>query len=142
MKLIYVTLLTMFSTQVMPSTNCAYKIGKDLCADVKFLGEISRKSDSKFDLVITDKKGKAISLEKAPKIHLWMVMEGGHGHGSDPLKITAKDGKYSIENVWFLMRGNWDIKIEFNYLKKKYNASIPVCIKRKAADSRLGNCKN
>lgn len=123
---------------------CQYLASDQFCVEVKFDKEISRKSDSKFTLRILEKlTKKTLVLDSPPKIKLWMVMKNGHGHGSEKLKISEKNKTpiYLVENVWFLMKGEWKIKVEFFVKGVKHQQDLPVCVKRYSKDSHLGFCK-
>jgi hypothetical protein len=134
--------MTIGSASAKTTTNksCQFLLNENLCAKVQFKNGISRKVDSKFEINFLDLNGKEIVLVKPPEIKLWMVMKSGHGHGSEKLKITKGNNNYLVENAWFLMVGEWQIKLELEYKGVKLQEEIPVCVRRKAEDSKVGTC--
>jgi hypothetical protein len=93
------------------NSGCQLSLSNDVCANIKFKNSISRKTDAEFEIHFTNPAGQVLSLDKNPQIKLWMIMKGGHGHGSDEVKINKSGKKFNISNVWFLMLGKWKIKI-------------------------------
>jgi hypothetical protein len=129
------------SADAASSKTCQFKLSKKLCASVKFVDGISRKSDSKFEIIFSDTKGQRVNFKRTPEIKLWMVMKGGHGHGSEKLAIKKNNNKYLVSNAWFLMMGEWQIKISTSEGEALVNMQdIPVCVGRNSASSHLGNC--
>lgn len=62
-------------------------------------------------------------------VTLWMDMGGGHGHGSAPVKVTPKGpGKYLVTEAYFVMEGEWLVKIGFDYQGTRQEISIPLII--------------
>jgi hypothetical protein len=124
--------------------SCDIKIKKlNLCMTAKFVDGISRKADSKFNLSFKNlKTNTQVKLTKAPQPKLWMVMKNGHEHGSEV--VTAKintDGSYLIENVWFLMQGEWKVFVDVTQAKLTEKTMFNVCVKRKKSESYPGKCK-
>jgi hypothetical protein len=140
--LIAVLLMTIGSASAKTTTNnsCQFLLNENLCAKVWFKNGISRKIDSTFEINFLDTNGKEVVLVKAPDIKLWMVMKSGHGHGSEKLKIKKENNSYLVENAWFLMVGEWQIKLELEYNGLKVQKEIPVCVGRKPEDSKVGTC--
>ena len=122
------------------SSSCQFKINKDLCANLDFKNGISRKTDSEFHFQIVDRKGQIQNVEEL-SIVLWMIMKNGHEHGSDEVKIKQIEKKYSVSNVWFLMVGEWLLKINFKHQGKVYKTNIPVCVSKNKTVSNVGKCK-
>ena len=123
---------------------CSVKFGKaGLCASINPTTPISRKSEVKFHLSFYEDKAKTkvLKLLKLPEVKLWMVMKSGHGHGSEELKITSTKDGFEISNAWFLMVGDWQVKIKFDYNGQEYAADANICVERKAKDSFVGRCK-
>ena len=145
----YLTLLFIFAmiTSAQADTlsknidsSCQFDF-KQFCLTLNFEKEISRKKSSDFTLEVF-KDGNRVALQKKPEIKLWMVMENGHGHGSDPVEMKElAPGKYSVKNVWFLMRGEWEVKGSLNLDGKKSDFSIPVCVGKTPKESSVGKCK-
>lgn len=62
---------------------------------------------------------------------LWMDMGHGHGHGSAPLTITQrKPNIYLATNAWFIMMGEWQVRIQFELNGETHQVIIPVYIKK------------
>lgn len=113
----------------------------ELCAEVKFLGEMGRKSDAKFEIRFYE-NNKLVKLAKDPSVHLWMTMKNGHEHGSEKLKMNKNEFVYSFSNAWFLMLGQWHVIIEIDKLGKKFTGKLPICIKKVVKSSYIGLCGN
>ena len=113
-----------------------------ICAELVSTTELTRKTAASLELSFFDKKSiKPVNLDGEMKAKLWMVMKNGHEHGSEPLKIEKMKGKYSLTNAWFLMMGEWKLKLELSHNSKEYKTEIPLCIEKKASDSHVGSCK-
>lgn len=124
------------------SKKCELKFQQaQTCVSIEFLKPPGRKGDAKFKLNFTDLSGKVKSLKAPPKVHLWMIMKNGHEHGAEKLKIEKKGKYYLLSNVWFLMLGQWQVHVSFSNNGKLEKGHIPVCIKRKSAESYIGLCK-
>lgn len=124
------------------SKRCDHKFTKELCANIDFKAPISRKNDAKFILSFVDESGKTFTKPITPNIKLWMVMKNGHEHGSDKVNIKQLGpNKFLVSNVWFLMLGQWSLKININYDGQSKEADIPVCLRKDVAQSKLGVCK-
>lgn len=116
----------------------------ELNAELKVIGSISRKESAKLKLEFFDTKSKlrkAIKLETIPAASLWMEMADGKGHGSEKLKIEIENTSYIISNAWFLMMGQWELKVKVTHNEKTQLLSLPICVGRKPADSHVGKCK-
>lgn len=115
----------------------------NLTAELRSMGDITRKDASTFKLELFDStksKRTPIKLEKMPKLHLWMVMKGGHGHGSETLKLKIDKNSYIVSNAWFLMMGEWQLKAELVHGKNTEKGIFPICVERKPSDSHVGKC--
>jgi hypothetical protein len=117
--------------------------GLNLCMVPKFVDGVSRKSDSKFTLLFKDLKTQnVVELDKQPVPKLWMVMKNGHEHGSEVVTVKrTKKGIYLIENVWFLMQGEWNVFVDITLNKVIKKSAFKVCVKRKKHESYLGKCR-
>lgn len=113
-----------------------------ICAELVTLTELTRKTAASLELSFFDKKSfKPVNLDGEMKAKLWMVMKNGHEHGSEPLKTQKLKDKYRLTNAWFLMMGEWKLKLEVNHNSKEYKTEIPLCIEKDASDSHVGSCK-
>lgn len=96
------------------------------CVKIKFVEGPKAKVDSKFILKFESESTPIVKIENLQVI-LWMLMGNGHGHGSAPTQISAiGENEYLIENVWFVMKGKWDIKINFKSDGVNQELKIPV----------------
>ncbi len=114
-----------------------------LSIELRAIGGIGRKEAATLKLDFFDmSKGKrsAVKLEKKPEAFLWMMMKGGHGHGSENLSITEENKSFILSNAWFLMMGEWQLKIKVFKDGKVDNVILPICVERKIADSHVGKC--
>jgi hypothetical protein len=68
-------------------------------------------------------------------------MKSGHGHGSEELKIRPVANGYEVSNAWFLMVGDWQVKMKIDHKGQSYAADAHICVERKAKDSFVGRCK-
>ena len=105
----------LFATLALSSSLVACETGEisfpqsDLCAQLEWLQgptynqfnniEISLNKDSNYRLNIIP----------------WMVMSGGHEHGSRPVKIVASSStNYVVEKIYFMggMMGDWYLRLQ------------------------------
>lgn len=121
-------------------SSCQFKFD-DFCLTVNFEDKISRKKSSDFTLSVL-KRGEVVKLTEAPQMKLWMRMNNGHEHGSEKLEIKLQDnGDIKVSNVWFLMRGEWQIMGSLMLESKKKDFSVPVCVGKTPSDSQVGSCQ-
>ncbi len=94
-----------------------------VCAELKFISEISSMTPGEFVIHIITPDETAVSLFKS---NLWMGM-GDHGHGSAPLKITPlENNQFLIKNAHFVMAGTWLIRLDFNIGVDSYHLEFSV----------------
>jgi hypothetical protein len=84
---------------------------EDLCANYSWIAKPTEDDMGSFSLKFWNR---ADSVAKDPalalKVVLWMP---DMGHGSSPVKLTkVAVGDYLVENVFFSMRGNWQIRFQ------------------------------
>ena len=145
----FLTLALIFICQASSAKTTDGKVYKltnnklNLVVELSSLNSISRKEAGKFKLEFFDsskKKRSPIKLIQAPEAHLWMVMKGGHGHGSEDLSLKVDNNTYLLSNAWFLMMGEWQLKLKFKHNGAVVQSILPICVERKPADSHLGHC--
>lgn len=108
-------------TAPKPLVACS-SINASVCVRVEFNQSPSSTQDNPFILTT---KGTLADFQNL-KIDVWMDM-GGHGHGSAPVEIKSLGGnRYSVQNVWFVMTGPWDLKISFDSGAQHHEIKIPV----------------
>jgi hypothetical protein len=83
---------------------------QNFCVILKTPDQFYVSQEGMFSIVLRDPNQYVFSLQDL-KVDLWMNM-GRHGHGSSPLKIVKKsDHEFFISKAWFVMRGEWLIRI-------------------------------
>ncbi|WP_413587235.1 hypothetical protein [Bdellovibrio sp. HCB274] len=96
-----------------------------LCAQLLYKTDVSSETEGQFQVLIQGFDGLAITNFKAD---LWMQM-GHHGHGSSPLDIVENaNGVYLVTNAWFVMRGKWDVRLDFVINGQAEHLEIPVYV--------------
>jgi hypothetical protein len=110
---------------------CPYELG-DLCAKTEYINTPTQSKSSDFKLFFYNKGSYKVPVMPTlkPHVYLWMKMKNGHEHGSDAVKIEQKKDHYLITNVWFLMKGEWELHIQLRDENGKivHKAMRKVCI--------------
>ncbi len=111
MRNLVIVLMLCLMNSAFAKNTCDFKL-KKYCAKLEFLKKPSRSYSSDFKIYFTDLKSskKAMPTQKV-FTYLWMKMKNGHEHGSDKVKITRKKDHFLVENVWFVMIGNWQLHL-------------------------------
>ncbi len=90
---------------------------KGACVEIESITDFVVKKESSFYVTLLDNVESVQDL----KIYLWMIMPGGHEHGTAPLKITALEAnKFLCEKALFVMKGKWQIKVEYKNKGQEY----------------------
>jgi hypothetical protein len=111
---------------------CDFFVGQ-YCATVKFISGPNRSESSDFELRFyrdyTTGRRQVFPRQEL-FIYLWMKMANGHEHGSDKVKIINKKTYFLVQNVWFLMKGPWQVHVQFRNSKGEILSSgmHKVCI--------------
>lgn len=101
----------------------------DLCAHLGFKAEPNSTDATEFMLHFMPAAGVDAKEIKNVTVKLWMDM-GGHGHGSSPVTITQGDDvHYAVSDAYFVMPGEWQVKVGFDYLGTAHEIVIPVEVK-------------
>lgn len=117
MKFLALLLGTMFSAQVLAGV-CSQTT--QVCVDYETDAPFITKQEGRFLLKLD---------AELVKIDLWMQM-GSHGHGSSPLKVTpVAPGEYDITKAFFVMKGEWQIRVTYSKGSVQEKLIIPVMIK-------------
>ncbi|WP_413578283.1 FixH family protein [Bdellovibrio sp. HCB290] len=96
-----------------------------ICTQLLYRTDVSSKTEGQFQVLIQGFDGLAITNFKAD---LWMQM-GHHGHGSSPVDIVENaNGVYMVTNAWFVMRGKWDVRLDFVVNGQAEHLEIPVYV--------------
>lgn len=81
-----------------------------ICAKINFLAPPKANVNSPFEILFLDKDGQPTTHDPV-FVDLWMNMGGHGGHGSAPVKLSyVGEGLYSVDNVYFVMKGPWQIR--------------------------------
>lgn len=96
-----------------PADDCRLFFDKsNLCVDLQWEKLPTTSEKGSFVLRFYEKQNNAILLDPtlSVAVTLWMP---SMGHGSSPVKIERQaQGVYRISNVFFIMPGEWDIRIQ------------------------------
>lgn len=96
------------------------------CAQVQFAKAPNSNEDSAFTLKLESHH--ALDIKKV-SVELWMDMGHGHGHGSAPVTIEQLDAAtFKVSNVWFVMMGQWQIKVKIETQNGEETGILPVVI--------------
>jgi hypothetical protein len=126
-RLFLITLLLSFSAkaQTSPVREVCTSYTSDICINAIFKAEPNTTDEGEFTLLIKTPNGK---VAQNVKVDLWMQM-GNHGHGSAPVQLTSlADNKLKVENAWFVMTGEWQIRVDFEIDQQAYKLKLPVKI--------------
>jgi hypothetical protein len=62
-------------------------------------------------------------------VELWMDMGNGHGHGSAPVEVKKmNETHYLASKAYFLMEGEWIVRVTFDYLGESKLIEVPYII--------------
>lgn len=75
-------------------------IGNKITANIKFW------DDQKYNFL-----GPYEKLTKPVCVFLWMKMADGSEHGSSPIVISEKSDYYFLDEIYFIMSGDWELRI-------------------------------
>ncbi len=94
-----------------------------VCAHLDYTTDINSSDEGKFIVVLQTPQQQAVQNFK---LDLWMQM-GHHGHGSSPVEISdLGQNQFSITNAWFVMPGQWNVRIDFDVQGEHQHLEIPV----------------
>ena len=97
-----------------------------VCASYKTDAPFITKAEGRFGLFLKSEAADEIQLIK---VDLWMQM-GSHGHGSSPLTVTpVAPYEFDITKAFFVMKGNWQIRVKYKQANTEETLIIPVMIK-------------
>ncbi len=120
-----------FSSQVMVEDHehsvevCSEK-SNTVCAHLGFKwGPLSTSQKGQFIVhALTNTNSTITNLS----VDLWMEMEG-QGHGSSPVTLTqVRPNIYKVTEAYFIMPGEWLVKLAFDLDGVKHTIDIPVNI--------------
>lgn len=99
-----------------------------ICAHIGYDEEFSTQKEAEFMVDVVSPKAERM---KNIQIELWMDMGSGHGHGSAPVQWTDEgSGKYHVTNAYFVMAGEWQIKVAFDIEGVAQEIIIPVPVQQ------------
>jgi len=133
MKFLFTTAIAMFLSLPLMATEQTNHSGvhtpnacladKSVCAHLMFPKTPNSTDESQFIAHFLTQEN--VSLSQVHAI-LWM---DDMGHGSAPVEIIAKDNShYLIKNAYFIMPGQWQVKLKFNANDVAQELIIPVLI--------------
>jgi hypothetical protein len=125
MKLILALLFSFYSMSLLADTLSVKACSKttSVCASYRNNIKFTTKQEGRFNLAL-----KGNDEAKLVKVDLWMQM-GHHGHGSSPLKVTPiAPGKFDVTKAYFVMKGNWQIRVAYKLGSVQETLIIPVSI--------------
>jgi hypothetical protein len=94
-----------------------------ICSEIQMDKPFTSKEEGRFRLFL--KNGEA----EFKKVDLWMQM-GNHGHGSSPLAVTqVAPGNFDVTKAYFVMKGNWQVRVRYRLGSLEEVLIIPVMIK-------------
>lgn len=64
-----------------------------------------------WDIYQSDILGPYQHLENKLCVFLWMRMPDGNEHGSSPVTLVKKDDYHIVDDIYFIMSGNWEVRI-------------------------------
>lgn len=102
------------------------KENANLCAFLWFQSSVDTETAAKFVVRMTTPDAQELSLVK---VELWMNMENGHGHGSAPVVVDqVANNIFQITNAYFIMMGEWVVRIQFSGANGLETIEIPVYV--------------
>lgn len=102
---------------------CSQKV--EVCVHYETDRPFTIDQEARFELHLESPNNEA----QLKKTDLWMQM-GNHGHGSSPLKVNViSPGVYDVTKAFFVMRGQWQIRVTFEYRNSIETLVIPVVVK-------------
>lgn len=134
MKLVLVTLLACAgflsvnaSAEEHSAEVCSVK-NTQVCVHLGIHEELTSEKEAKF-IIHALTPGDALVTDL--KADLWMDMGHGHGHGSAPLTLKDLGTNHILAtNAWFVMMGEWQVRVEFTFEGEVHQVIIPVYIKK------------
>lgn len=120
------TNLTQAQAHEHSETVCS-SLRKDVCAHLGFEKPLAANVEAEFMAHVVTPGSQPIS---SFNLDLWMEMGGGHGHGSAPVEIHGGEKNlFKITNAWFVMMGQWMVRMDFDFEGAHHHIEIPVQIK-------------
>jgi nitrogen fixation protein FixH len=126
-RFIIILLLISFSSnaQTSPVRKVCVDYTSDICIEITFVNTPNTTDEGEFNLMISSPNNEMV---QNVKVDLWMQM-GSHGHGSAPVQLKSlSNNNYKVENAWFVMKGEWQIRVDFEVAGQIYKLKLPVQI--------------
>jgi len=109
------------------STTVCSPTNKNVCAHLGLDKPLNSKEEGVFMAHVMTPND---TLVQNFKLDLWMDMGSGHGHGSSPVDMNdLGKNKFEISNAWFVMPGNWLVRMDFEFEGTHQHLQIPIVIK-------------
>jgi len=97
-----------------------------VCAHLGFEQKLNSSTEGQFKAHVMAANGAEVQNFK---LDLWMEMGPGHGHGSSPVDVAPlARNMFKITNAWFVMPGEWQVRLFFTLDGQAYKIVIPVQI--------------
>ncbi len=110
------------------SENFCSETDANVCAHIGYNEEFT--AEKYYEFVLHSTAPNADKIENL-SIELWMDMGNGHGHGSVPVQFSKfGPGLFKVTQVYFIMMGEWQIKVNFDLEGKNHQLIIPVQINK------------
>ncbi len=108
--LLITTLIAYFSTSAFACEQDEISFSKqNVCAKIEWISKPVFNQYTSATVVLKNNSGYAVNVIP------WMVMDGGHEHGSRPTKITTvSPDDFLVEKIYFMggMMGDWFLRIQ------------------------------
>ncbi|MBY0416406.1 MAG: hypothetical protein K2Q18_19680 [Bdellovibrionales bacterium] len=119
-------IFTCFSSSIYACEKSEIAFSKNnLCAKIVWLNGPALNNYGSLAVTLSD------TTELKLNVIPWMVMGGGHEHGSRPVAITAQSSRdYLVEKIYFMggMMGDWYLKFQLVNDKKEIVEEVRTLI--------------
>lgn len=108
------------SAEVCSTLNAA------LCLHLGFHSPVTTEAASEFMVHFTS-DAQALAAITNLNVELWMP---SMGHGSSPVVVTKRnDAFYKVTEAWFVMSGDWEVRVSFMNNGVADQIIVPVTVK-------------
>ncbi len=102
------------ATEQSTQSDCTFfSTSENLCLNLQWIKVPTDSEFGSFSLLFYKKQNPEATVSPAmtPNIALWMPQMS---HGSSPVKMEiSHSGDYLVTNVFFIMKGLWEIRVQF-----------------------------
>ncbi len=101
------------------------KLDANVCAHLGHMTKLNSSDEVQFVSHVMTPANQPIS---DMKVDLWMP---SMGHGSSPVKLASIGvNKYKVSEAFFIMTGEWQVRMTFTFNKVKHQINIPVTVEQ------------